>query len=300
LFTARNQRIDAEGIPMPRSRILVSVAIVLTACGQATATLEQEPEPSPPATPPTSPTSGASPSSTPEPEPAERVEVADDGRSLLILCDGEGSPTIVFEDGHPSETGGIARFSTGPLWDALAAETRVCAYDRAGYGASDPAPMEPRTADDVVDDLQHLLAAAGEEGPFLLVGSSFGGMIVTHYAAREPGEVAGVVLLDVPAPTDTLTLDEIPELAWDHPANPEHVDVIPEFETRFARDPVSMEAPLLILTAAGGQSNLDDQSYWLQVSPDADQVLLEGGHDLDFDNPEGVIAEILGAVEDTR
>jgi hypothetical protein len=163
-----------------------------------------------------------------------RFAVADDGRELAILCEGEGSPTVILEDGHPSETGGIERFSGSPIWADLTAETRVCAYDRAGWGDSDPAPNEPRTADDVVDDLQALLAAAGEEGPFVLAGSSFGGFIVTYFAAREPDDVAGVVLLDGAVPDPTLTLALIPEIAWDHPENPERVDVIPEFETRFA------------------------------------------------------------------
>ena len=129
--------------------------------------------------------------------------MADDGRELVLLCEGEGTPTVILEDGHPSETGGIIRFSRGPIWDDLAAETRVCAYDRAGWGFSDPAPFEPRTADDVVDDLQALLLRRARQGPFVLVGSSFGGFIVTYYAAREPEDVAAVVLLDVPAPTDT-------------------------------------------------------------------------------------------------
>ena len=227
----------------------------------------------------------------------ERFAVAEDGRELVILCEGEGAPTIVLEDGHPSETGGIARFTSGELWSLLTAETRVCAYDRAGYGQSDPAPNEPRDADDVVDDLQALLEAAGESGPFILAGSSFGGMIVSYFAAREPGNVSGVVLLDVPAPTDTLTVEEIPELAWDHPANPEHVDVIPEFETRFARQPVSMEAPLTVVTATEGQSSVEDQSYWLAVSPDAKQLELAGGHDIEQDDPAGVAEAILAMVE---
>lgn len=207
---------------------------------------------------------------------------------------------MVLEDGHPSETGGIRRFSTGQLWTELAAHTRVCAYDRAGYGRSDPAPNEPRDADDVVDDLQALLAAAGEDGLYVLVGSSFGGMIVTYYAGRDPEAVTGVVLLDVPAPTDTLTLEEIPEIAWDHPANPEHVDVIPEFETRFARDPLPIDAPLTVITATGGQSDLDDQGFWLELSPQATQIELEGGHDIDVDDPATVAAEILKLVEAAR
>lgn len=225
-----------------------------------------------------------------------RVSVTDDDRELVILCEGEGGPTVVLEDGHPSETGGVSRFSSGALWTALAAQTRVCAYDRAGYGDSDPAPNEPRDADDVVDDLQALLAAAGEDGPYVLVGSSFGGMIVTYFASRDPQDIAGVVLLDVPAPTDTLSLDQIPEIAWDHPANPEHVDVIPEFETRFARDPTTMKAPLTVITASNGQSDVDDQGFWLALSPHATQVELDGGHDIDVDAPAEIAAEVMKLV----
>jgi pimeloyl-ACP methyl ester carboxylesterase len=230
----------------------------------------------------------------------ERFAVADDGRELVIFCEGEGTPTVILEDGHPSETGGVSRFTTSPIWDDLTAHTRACAYDRAGWGDSDPAPMEPRTADDVVDDLQALLAAAGEDGPYVLAGSSFGGFIVTYYAAREPDDVVGVVLLDGAVPDPTLTLEEIPEIAWDHPENPERVDVIPEFETRFAEDPQPIDAPLTIVTASGGDSGVEGQAFWFRIDPEATQVELAGGHDIDFDNPAGVVAEIMKAVEAAR
>ncbi len=163
---------------------------------------------------PTEPSSSASSYPEPTATPTEaRIAIADDDRELVLFCEGEGSPTVVLEDGHPSETGGVFRFTTGQMWAELRAETRVCAYDRAGYGRSDPAPMEPRDADDVTDDLHALLTAADEAGPYVMVGSSFGGMIVTYYASRNPEDVAAVVLLDVPAPTDALTLQDIPELA---------------------------------------------------------------------------------------
>jgi pimeloyl-ACP methyl ester carboxylesterase len=277
---------------------LVLMALILAACGPTA-----PPASSPPATselPSPSDAPGSAASSEAAAPTEQRYPVADDGRELVLFCEGEGTPTVVWEDGHPSETGGIARFSNGGVWAEVAAHTRICAYDRAGYGDSDPAPNEPRDADDVVDDLRALLAAAGEEGPYVLVGSSFGGMIVSYYAAREPDDVAGVVLLDVPAPTDTLTLEEIPELAWDHPANPEHVDVIPEFETRFAQNPEPMQAPLTVVTASFGQSDVEDQAFWLQVSPQATQVELEGGHDIEIYDPAGVAAVILEAIDAAR
>lgn len=220
-------------------------------------------------------------------------EVTEDGRRLKLTCWGEGSPTVVLDSGHPDGTG-IADFGQTEFARAVAAETRVCAYDRAGWGASDPAPDEPRSADDVTEDLHALLEAADVEGPFVLAGSSFGGMIVSHYAERYPDDVAGVVLLDVPAPSATLSTAEIPEIAWDHPANPEHLDIAPEFENRFANDPPSFAAPLVVVTATQGDSNVKDQSVWLPSSPDARQVELEGGHEIYLDDPEGAAAEVLG------
>jgi pimeloyl-ACP methyl ester carboxylesterase len=174
---------------------------------------------------------------------------------------------------------------------------RTCAYDRAGYGDSDPAPEEPRNLDDVTGDLDALLEAAQIDGPYVLVGSSFGGFIVTYYAHRFPEDVEGVVMLDVPRPSAELSLEEAPELAWDHPANPEHVDVVAEFENRLAREQFPFEAPLIVITATGGQSNKADQASWLEWSTDARQVELEGGHNIYVDQPEAVAKEILSLIQ---
>lgn len=219
-------------------------------------------------------------------------EVADDGRRLYLMCWGEGSPTVVLEAGHPDGTG-IADFGFTEFARRLAAETRVCAYDRAGWGRSDPAPDEPRSADDAVDDLEALLKSAEIDGPLVLAGSSFGGMIVTHFADRHPDDVTGVVLLDVPAPSATLSAKEIPEIAWNHPANPEHLDIGPEFENRFARVPPSFSAPLVVVTATGGASTAEDQRTWLESSPDARQITLDGGHEIYLDAPVGAADEVL-------
>lgn len=221
-----------------------------------------------------------------------RFEVAADGRRLYLTCWGEGSPTVVLDSGHPDGTG-ITDFGHTEFVRRLVAETRVCAYDRAGWGRSDPAPNEPRSADDVVDDLDALLKAAEVDGPFVLAGSSFGGMIVAHYADQHPEDVAGVVLLDVPAPSATLSAEEIPEIAWDHPANPEHLDIGPAFENRFANKPPSFPAPLVVVTATGGDSSVEDQQAWLQSSTDARQIELTGGHEIYLDDPAGAAAGVI-------
>jgi pimeloyl-ACP methyl ester carboxylesterase len=224
----------------------------------------------------------------------ERVAVGDDGHELAIRCWGEGSPIVVLEAGHPDA--GIANFTGQRMVDAIAQETRVCTYDRAGEGTSGPAPPGPRDADDVVADLHGLMAGAGLAPPYVLVGSSFGGMIVTHYAATHPGEVAGVVLLDVPAPA-VLDPAELPELVWDHPSNTEHLDIIDGFEGRFARARAPFPAPLIVITATDGQSDANDQAIWLELSPDSKQVELDGGHDIYLDQPEEVATHILALVQ---
>ena len=287
-----------------RSVLVLAIALVGGACSGAspspsiTATSPPEPsdpEPSQTAEASLPPVASEDPLSSPAVSGQFQVS---DGRKLALECWGQGSPTVVLEGGHPS--GGIDDFRGTEFVEILARETRTCAYARAGYSGSDPAPNEPRDADDVIADLDDVLQAAAVEGPYVLVGSSFGGMIVTYYAARHPDDVAGVVLLDVPAPSAELTTAEIPEIAWDHPENPEHVDVVPEFETRFARERLPIEAPLTVVTAAGGQSDVEDQGIWLAISPDATQVELAGGHDIYRDDPRGAAGEVLKLVEAAR
>jgi pimeloyl-ACP methyl ester carboxylesterase len=224
-------------------------------------------------------------------------EVDNEGRRLNLTCWGEGSPTVILEAGHPDGAGITDFGGRGAAFTrALAAKTQVCAYGRAGWDGSDPAPNEPRTADDVIDDLHNLLSAAGVDGPYVMVGSSFGGMVVTYYAATYPDDVVGVVLLDVPAPDASLSVDLIPEIAWDHPTNLEHLDIVPEFEGRFANEPVTFPAPLTVITAAQGFSGMEDQATWLAASPDGRQVELDGGHEIYLDDPEGAAAEVIALV----
>ena len=136
------------------------------------------------------------------------------------------------------ETGGvnIDEWTGSRVVGALAGSTRVCTYDRAGTGRSDPAPTERRDADDVVTEADALPEAADLTGPLVLVGRSFGGMIVTHYAEAIPEDVIGVVVLDIPAPSAAFTPESEPELVWDFPGNTERLDVVGGFEDRFAKD----------------------------------------------------------------
>lgn len=95
------------------------------------------------------------------------------------------------------ESGGAGGSSTQdwPLLGRVARFARALSYDRAGLGWSDPAPA-PRTFTRMADDLDALLAAAGEAPPFVLAGGSFGGLLALGYCRRFPHQVAGAVILD--------------------------------------------------------------------------------------------------------
>ena len=121
--------------------------------------------------------------------PGNRVSLPD-GRKLNLRCSGRGSPTVLLESGFGADSG--AWYKVQP---ALSRQTRVCAYDRAGYGYSDPGPL-PRDGASIARDLDLALQAASIRGPFIVVGHSAGGLYGRIFAARRPGEISGLVLLD--------------------------------------------------------------------------------------------------------
>jgi pimeloyl-ACP methyl ester carboxylesterase len=122
-------------------------------------------------------------------QPAERVRV-DADRRLNLVCMGKGSPTVVFESG----AGGTAA-DWRKVQPEVARFTRACAYDRAGYGFSDPADR-PSDGANAVEDLRRLLQRARIGGPIVLVGHSVGGLYAELFAGTYPGDIAGLVLVD--------------------------------------------------------------------------------------------------------
>ena len=137
----------------------------------------------------------------PYPPPGEMVDVG--GYSLHINCVGQGSPTVILDAGS-----GLFSAQWVRVQRQVSDTTRVCAYDRAGMGWSEMGP-DPRDAKQITGELHTLLGKAGIEGPYVLVGHSFGGMYMQTYAARYPDEVAGVALVD--SSTDPDQFSQRPE-----------------------------------------------------------------------------------------
>jgi pimeloyl-ACP methyl ester carboxylesterase len=120
--------------------------------------------------------------------PGQLVDVG--GFRLNLYCMGSGSPTVVFDSGWGD---------WAPAWSKVQPQianwTRACSYDRAGTGLSDPGPM-PRTSARIAEELRTALHNAGIGGPYILVGSAFGGDNVRTFADLYMDEVAGLVLDD--------------------------------------------------------------------------------------------------------
>jgi pimeloyl-ACP methyl ester carboxylesterase len=106
------------------------------------------------------------------------------GRTLYLKCDGTGSPTVILEAGF-----GLSSAEWGEVQPPLGRSTRTCAYDRAGLGDSLPIPGVHAAADET-RDLHALLKHAGVAPPYILVGHSYGGLLVRLFAHAHPDQTA--------------------------------------------------------------------------------------------------------------
>ena len=141
------------------------------------------------------------------PPPGTLVDIG--GFRLHLHCTGNGSPTIVLDAAL-----GASSLSWSLVQPELARLSRVCSYDRGGFGWSDPGPM-PRTADRIAGELHTLLERARVPPPYVLVGHSFGGLVALIFARRFRSVTSGLVLVDpahaedwvTPAPKERVQID---------------------------------------------------------------------------------------------
>lgn len=257
------------------------------------------------------------------------------GRSIHLSCRGSGAPAVVVDAGMGTAP------ADDPGWRGIAAKvarhTRICLYDRAGLGLSDPAPEGPRTSADAAHDLRETLHKAGIAGPYLLAGHSIGGLHAQVFASRYPEETAGLVLLSsthpdqidrwlaiLPAPgrdeekavTVTDTRDLLMAMMSDPAKNEERLAFQPSAaQARALRSlgakPVvvathsaayrmvpGLSEPLAVQLEAATQ---DMQRGFLSLSSRAMQnVAKTAGHGLPHEAPAFVVDNILEAVAIAR
>ncbi len=217
----------------------------------------------------------------------------DDGRQLNLECMGQGSPTVILESGDGSgiEEWGLIRLD-------LSEVTRTCAYDRGGIGRSDPV-TGCRQLDDLTADLEQLLEAAAVAPPYVLVAGSGGGFIASGFAQDHADDIAGMVFLDVPMAFLNPPPEVVEETACDNPGNREHRDYLQvEADAWNSRSEIG-DIPVTIISNDPGpdappeeQDNVSAQQGWLVLSPRAEQVVVDSGHDVATNEPELVVAEV--------
>jgi len=244
------------------------------------------------------------------------------GYQLYLNCEGrrhEGVPTVVMDAGL-----GNSSESWLGIQPKVAEFARVCIYDRAGLGNSDPS-VHTQTITQIVHDLHNLLSRAGITGPFLLVGHSLGGINVRLYASMYPQAVAGMVLVDSAheeqfAKMNALIPEEIkkqfPPGAFEI-RSPEKID----FEGNNAQKARLAEwhtnIPLVVLTAANAKPDPPGPlaflaPKWEQIRQELQQDLVHrsskgrqivaarSGHFIHHDQPELVVKAIREVIEATR
>src|SRR5579884_1554423 len=135
------------------------------------------------------------------PVPGKLVE-AGNGLRLHLLEAGEGEPTVILESGIAATI-----LNWRAVQSRVAQFTRVVSYDRAGLGFSGGA-RTARTPSNIVEELRYALSRAGIPPPYVLVGHSFGGLVMRWFALRYPQEVGALILIDALRPEDWTPLSD--------------------------------------------------------------------------------------------
>jgi pimeloyl-ACP methyl ester carboxylesterase len=200
------------------------------------------------------------------PKPPGRLIDIGGGQRIHLDCTGRGSPTVVFENGA-----GDFSLVWSLVQPRVAESTRACSYDRAGYAWSDPG-AQPRTYDQLSLELHTALERSGERGPYVLVGQSYGGLVVRGFARRYAPEVVGMVLVDAVHEDQRVNmgggkLQRIADFAKGRPLPTPHIAadsalMALRHSGNTAKLPPPLEPPLDRLSAA-------DQKTWQIASADS-------------------------------
>ena len=163
-----------------------------------------------------------------EPPKPPGLMVGIGGRRLHLNCSGNGTPTVVVENG-----GGSFSVDWALVQPAVSQFTRICTYDRADYAWSDPGPVRD-LPEQVMVDLELLLRLGDVKPPYVVIGQSIGGLFVRDFQRRFPQQVAGMVLVDPthedgnayiidgkPKPISLVSREELQQFMRNYMANPQ-------------------------------------------------------------------------------
>jgi len=293
------------------TRIIVSfLCIILVGCASTPVAIPTLPLPA----------STETPTPAPRPTlPGDKIDVG--GYNLYLDCKGTGSPTVILESGLEGDV---------VTWKAVHPEvakfTRVCRYDRAGLAHSDYGPT-PRDAELSAQDLHTLLTKANIAPPYILVGHSFGGLLIRRYAFNFPDDVVGMIFVDSLQEDwwdEALTLlppassDDPARLAsfrlyltdgWRDPSGNFETMDIPKVVEQVRQTGDFGDMPITVLTAEKftvlnpglppdlemALANLfhEEQGRLAALSTNGTQtVIQESGHNMPRENPQAIIDAI--------
>ena len=261
-----------------------------------------------------SPTNTTPPATVARPTGVVDELVSVNGARLHLQCDGDGATTVVLVAGFGGSTE-----NWGSIGPAVSETTRVCAYDRFGNGASD-APPAPQTFATQAADLHALLQSAGETGPYVIVGHSFGGAEAVTFASMFPTEVHGLLLLDASPPAWNTAICAVPDDGSDtahvfqslceQQSKPDNNVELLDAPTAFA-EVATIDSltglPMIVASAdhhsypglaASEEARLNDvwnagQAHWTSLAPTAQLITVSNtSHNIQLDRPDIVLDKI--------
>lgn len=266
------------------------------------------------------------------PIPGNRYDVG--GYSIHMLCKGQGEPTVIIDAGLGDDSSDWFN-----IQNRASVETRVCVFDRPGYGWSDAGP-HPRSSLRISNEIEKLVQKARVPAPYILVGHSFGGYNVRVFAATHPQKIAGMVLVDASHENQYELLDIKLPRHYDRKSNilvmpkasggsvTDKANALQERAFHAARAEISSlsqsamqvrhyhdlpEVPLIVISRGrsewnGSKHGASKEKIWRELqhelwklSPNSQQIFANhSGHDIHLEQPDLVVSAINDVVAMSR